>query len=245
MSTDTLPGLRSARRLVTATLALAALAGVAGCAPSTASSPAPSAAAAATPEEQMVEAITAGDADAVARLLEDGLAPDADLTPGGDLLTPLHKAVVEDQTAIVTLLLAAGADPNARAGGLTPLMLAATSASPETVTALLDGGGDATLQNGRTWGMYVIHYAARRGDVTVLSIILERSGGIDIPDLTLTTPLMYAASFGNLDATVYLLEQGADPFLIDENHATALDWAVEGGYDDISAVLQDAMAGGA
>lgn len=193
MTTSVPPGAYSAfgpaRRLATAALILGALAGVAGCSTETASSVAPTVTtAAATPEEQMIDAITAGDVEAVARLLDDGLSPDADLGTGGDIVTPLHRAAMDDQPEIASLLLEAGADANARTGGITVLMIAATSAGAETATVLLDGGADPTAQNLRNWGMYAIHYAARNGNVPVLALLADRGSDIDLLDATWSTP---------------------------------------------------------
>ena len=65
--------------------------------------------------------------------------------------TPLHRAAAISQTPeVVTALVNAGADPNARDGdGFTPLHLAAAqSQTPEIVTALVNAGADPNARTG-------------------------------------------------------------------------------------------------
>lgn len=63
--------------------------------------------------------------------------------------TPLMYAVDHGQLAVVTVLLAAGADPNAASdAGWTPLMYAARAGRPVALTeALLNAGADPTRRN--------------------------------------------------------------------------------------------------
>jgi ankyrin repeat protein len=66
---------------------------------------------------------------------------------------PLHAAVASRNSEIVTLLLARGADPNARQQvGYTPLMGAAGSGEKELVDLLLQAGADPSLtaEDGKT-----------------------------------------------------------------------------------------------
>lgn len=70
-----------------------------------------------------------------------------------DRLTLLHDAVGESQTAMAAMLLAHGANPNARTGGgLTPLHLAAQNGDVATMELLVSHGAriNAADHQGRT-----------------------------------------------------------------------------------------------
>ena len=57
--------------------------------------------------------------------------------------TPLHDAAFKGHAAVVSALLAAGADPNARnSNGFTPLRVAATLGHAAIVSALRAAGAD-------------------------------------------------------------------------------------------------------
>lgn len=67
-------------------------------------------------------------------------------TPLGS--TPLHFAATSPDRSAMTVLLAAGADPNARDGeGSTPLHLAAYASHGANVQQLLEAGADPLLKN--------------------------------------------------------------------------------------------------
>ena len=76
--------------------------------------------------------------------------------PAAAFFPPLHEAARAGDTAAVTALLDAGADPNARIsprhGGDTAMHLAAENGHTAAVAALLDAGADpnATNQDGST-----------------------------------------------------------------------------------------------
>lgn len=66
----------------------------------------------------------------------------------GSAWTPLHYAAMQGSVGVVTLLLQAGADPNARsANGNTPLMMGAMSGIPGVARALLAAGANPALRN--------------------------------------------------------------------------------------------------
>lgn len=62
--------------------------------------------------------------------------------------TPLHFAATNPDRSAMTVLLAAGADPNARdAEGSTPLHMAAYASKAQNVQQLLEAGADPLLKN--------------------------------------------------------------------------------------------------
>jgi ankyrin repeat protein len=84
---------------------------------------------------------------AAALLIERGAHVDA-VADNPQQVTALHAAVAGRHPEVVRLLLAAGAQPDARQhGGWTPLLAAAQHGDAEMVEALLDAGADPTAAN--------------------------------------------------------------------------------------------------
>jgi ankyrin repeat protein len=222
------------------------LAALVGCAAEQSPAASPSASPPVAPtevslEQQMIDAIDAGDVEAAQAVLEAGLSPDAPL--GGtaaDPRLPLHRAAQADQTEIVTMLLDAGATVDATSGGLSPLMLAASSAGADTVQALLDGGADLTLPNYKFYSATAWHYAGREGNIPALQTFLDAGVDINLEDTTRTTAVIYAAFFGQADAVQFLIDHGCDLNIRDQWNSTARGWADFQGFPEIAEMIADA-----
>jgi ankyrin repeat protein len=173
--------------------------------------------------ETLVEAALAGDADAVASLLEDGLSPDSRVEGS----TALYTAVVQGETKVATLLLRAGAHPNLRSGDQaegTPLCAAACHGHEEIVRGLIAYGADPNLGEDEWWTP--LRWAAAHGHADVARTLL--GVGAD-PDLC--SPLPEAARRGSLSTVRVLLEHGGNPRQFDPEGRTALEIAEECGKD--------------
>ena len=107
----------------------------------------------------LIQAIRAGDLEALARLLAEhpGLATTPLEDDRGGARTPLHVATdwpgyFPNGPAVVRALLDAGADPNVPGAGSgfgeTPLHWAASSDDADVAEALLDGGADLEIRGG-------------------------------------------------------------------------------------------------
>ena len=87
-----------------------------------------------------------GDGGALAALLKGDPKLRDVRTPLGS--TPLHLAAMNPDTSAMGVLLAAGADPNARdADGSTPIHMAAYASRAGHVQKLLEAGADPLLKN--------------------------------------------------------------------------------------------------
>jgi uncharacterized protein len=86
-------------------------------------------------------------------------------------------------------------------------------------------------------GWAPLHYAATRGHVAVMALLLEENAYIDAASPNGTTPLMMAAHYGTPSAVKLLLEAGADPMLKNQLGLTAMDFAHRANQFDSAAIL--------
>jgi ankyrin repeat protein len=105
--------------------------------------------------------------------------------------------------------------------GETPLMLAAINNQLELAKVLIERGAEVNKP-----GWTPLHYAATRGHREMMRLLLDNDAYIDSESANGTTPLMMAAYSAPPLAVKLLLEEGADPTLVNNGNASALDLAV-------------------
>lgn len=101
-----------------------------------------------------------------------------------------------------------------------PLMIAALEGKMDMCTQLIAKGADVNKT-----GWTPLHYAATRGHLDVMRLLLENFAYIDAASPNGSTPLMMAAQYGTEDAVKLLLDEGADPLLKNQKNLTAIDFA--------------------
>ena len=121
--------------------------------------------------ESIVVAVELGNIEAVKQHLNDGTEVNA---KGGTGRTPLHWAAIEGHKEIAELLIAEGADVNAKGDDGTPLQFAAIVGSGEIVELLIANGADVNAKDndGKTpldW--------ANRYNHTETADLLRKHGG--------------------------------------------------------------------
>ncbi|MFD3613098.1 ankyrin repeat domain-containing protein [Streptomyces atroolivaceus] len=159
----------------------------------------------------LAQAAGDGDAAAVAQWLDAGAEVDA-LSMNGR--TALDLAVHAGHIETVRVLLAAGADPQQRAGEygeLTPLCLAAMYGHTAVVGILLDAGAPTGAQGRMNYVPLVLAATAvERGHPQTVDLLLRH--GVDINGVMKDkTPLEWAAAFGQVQMVHHLLARGATP----------------------------------
>ncbi|HEU5227290.1 MAG TPA: sigma-70 family RNA polymerase sigma factor [Ktedonobacteraceae bacterium] len=144
--------------------------------------------------------------------------------------TALHEAAAYGHTALVDLLLAFGANINARTGnGITPLRMAVLYNHVDVVERLLAHGADASGELCR---------AAMRDYREIVQLLLASNVEVNAQGRSGRTALHWAALKGYSELVQLLLRYGADATIPDELGRTAADWAFIKGYDAIAEVLR-------
>jgi len=166
------------------------------------------------------------------------------------------KAIVFDQDKLVGHLISLGMAPNTpNEHGEPALVFAVRSSAPKTVALLLHQKGiqvdapnaadetalmlaantndlkiaDALIDNGASVnrkGWTPLHYAASKGHVAMMHVLIDNDAYIDAESPNGTTPLMMAAFYGTPNAVKLLLEEGADPTLRNQDGNNALEMAL-------------------
>ena len=194
---------------------------------------------------------------AAAHLLLDAGA-DANAANGLDA-TPLWLAAENGSAPMTTLLLDAGAEPGVPlALGETPLMIAARSGAAETVALLLDAGAHPNAAE-RDRDQTALMWAAAQGHADVAQLLID--AGADLRARTRvwdqlentagntntsgnfrmahggSTPLLFAASGGDVETARVLVEAGADPNDTAASGTSALAMAAHSGHGPLAIYL--------
>ena len=184
--------------------------------------------------EDFFAAIKKDDVATVSALLARGIDPN---TLGPEGLTGLFMAVRNGAGKVaVALLEAPDTDVECRNSvDESPLMLAALRGDLPLARALIARDADVNKT-----GWAPLHYAASRGHIPMIDLLLEHHAYIDAESPNRTTPLMMAAGYGSVQATRILLRAGADATLKNAEGLTALDFAMGFGKADSAAALRAA-----
>ncbi|WP_411879842.1 ankyrin repeat domain-containing protein [Polaromonas sp. YR568] len=122
--------------------------------------------------------------------------------------------------------------------GESALMLAALTDQQDLAEKLIKKGADVNKT-----GWTPLHYAATKGHLAIISLLLEQHAYIDAESPNGTTPLMMAAMYGTPAAVKLLLQEGADPQLKNQQGLTALEFAERASRPDAVELLAAAVRG--
>ncbi len=113
------------------------------------------------------------------------------------------------------------------------LMLAAIQNQLELAKVLIEQGAEVNKP-----GWTPLHYAASKGHIEMMRLLIESSAYLDAESPNGTTPLMMAAYYGTPQSVKLLLEEGADPLLKNKLGLSALDFANQTTNKDSQEYIQ-------
>ncbi len=169
--------------------------------------------------EDFFAAIKKDDAGTVSSLLKRGFDPNTRDEKG---LHGLHLALQEPSLKVAAVLMDWDKTTveSRNAVDESPLMLASLKGLLPVVLKLIERGADVNKP-----GWAPLHYAATKGHLEVMDVLLKNHAYIDAASPNGSTPLMMAAMYGTPSAVKLLLEAGADPSLKNVQGLTAIDFA--------------------
>ena len=161
--------------------------------------------------------------------------------------TALHWASMEENYDIIKLLLEHGADPNImNIRFKTPLYISVKNGNFNAVKIMLEHNGDATeIFDGGETLLYIT--ASRYEDKNdIAELLIEHGVDINAQNRLGNTALHRAILRYNIDLVRILLENGADPYIINNSNENSLEYAedlkrldrIHGeNYDDIDIII--------
>ena len=154
-----------------------------------------------------------------------------------DVQAQLLRASREGNLALVKELVGwQGMDPNShKKDGRTPLMLASLFGREEVVAFLLCLPSINTEAKNVGGEMTALHYAAARGHLQVVKLLLDHGADLAAVTKRCCTPLIMAVGRGRV--VKLLLDYGADPAAVDVRGITALMKAAMNGRGEVAALL--------
>ena len=181
-------------------------------------SPAAAAQRLAVNKRALISAVSAGDTETVADLIDRGVPIDTKDDEGWSLL---HLAAWGGHVTTMRLLIRRGCDVDSvDSRGLTPLHCAATMGQTKAVRELIRKGASKSVVAGY-YGT-PLHRAALNGHVETAVAMLEEGCPLDVVSGSEATVLHFAASGGNVELLKELVVKGCDMNAMKANGCTPL-----------------------
>ncbi|CAM5784608.1 ankyrin repeat domain-containing protein [Ottowia pentelensis] len=182
-----------------------------------------------------VRAILQDNEGAMRRILEDGFDPNTKTDKG---VPGLYLALEEDSLKVARLLVAArrtkGEQRNTKDESV--LMMAAYKGDLDIARALIDKDADVNKP-----GWTPLHYAATKGHLKMMDLLLEHYAFIDAQAPNGNTPLMMAAFYSTPEAVKLLIQAGADVNMRNSGGKTALDLAQMSNHRNSADLIIEAL----
>ena len=212
--------------------------------------------------QQLFEAIRAGDGSAVRSLLEEqpdlvrsrdeeGLSPlvvaaywgQSDIVEilrplAGDL--DLFEAAIVGDTVLIQRLIAKNPDlvSSYSVDGFTALHLAVFFGQPDAARLLLERGADVAARTTNALANQPLHAAVAGSNpqarLRCARLLVEAGAHVNARQSGGFTPLMAAAQNGDEELASFLLESGSDPSARDDQGRSAADIARAAGHEQLA-----------
>jgi ankyrin repeat protein len=215
-----------------------------------------------SPVQKLIDAVKAGDIEAVKRMLRDNPQLANARTEAGD--SPILQAVYHAHTQLAELLLKKAPELNifeaSAVGdakrirelleadaiqvnsyahdGWTPLHLASFFGRQEAALVLLENGADLHALSKNETCNTPLHAAVAKGNADLVKLLLAAGADANAKTGNGWTPLHHAAFTGNQEITRILLAQRPDANAKNDKGQTALMIAVEKGHPEIADLLR-------
>jgi len=115
----------------------------------------------------------------------------------------------------------------------TPLMYLAIVGDTARAARMIERGAAVNRL-----GWTPLHYAASKGHVQTLQLLLAHGAIVNAPAPDGTSPLMMAAYGGSTATVQVLLDAGADALMRNQKGQSAVDWATSAGHTALAHRLQ-------
>jgi ankyrin repeat protein len=150
--------------------------------------------------------------------------------------TPLMSAAQNGHKDVVELLIAKGADANAKdKDGWTPLMSAAQNGHKDVVELLIAQGADVNAKDKDGWTPLLL--AADTGHTNVVELLIAQGADVNAKHKDGWTPLLLAADTGHTNVVELLIAKGADVNAKHKDGWTPLHLAAQNGHKDVVELL--------
>ncbi len=169
--------------------------------------------------------VVAGSVEVAKMLLDAGA--DIELRDRESGQTPLSLALRLGRHSVAEELLKAGADVECRDGeGNTPLHFAVLRHSLKMVEMLLERGVEADAKNEEGESpLHCINKEETEGGAEITRLLVKIGCDVNRRGAMGRTPIWGSAAHGDVEATLVLLEAGADAGVVDEDGETAMHTA--------------------
>jgi ankyrin repeat protein len=183
--------------------------------------------------EDMEEAMTRGDTNAVIALINRGMEVNTVDRQGDSLLI---QSIRRDLPELFDYLMQRKVRVNMRnRNGETALSIAAYLGRAQYVRRLVEAGAEVNF-----FGWPPLAYAAYNGHAEIADYLIGRGAEVDAKTENGSTALFFASRLGHVETVKALLAHRADPAIVNDNGETALDWALKGNNTHIADLLRAA-----
>jgi ankyrin repeat protein len=157
-------------------------------------------------------------------------------------MSAIHKAVIHDRPECVEALMDGKCDPNVAYLGDTPLSIAARH-NRERICQILLNYKETNINHRNDQGGTPLHFAcaALVDSPTCVEMLIRSGAKINSQDYKLNTAAMVCAFFNKPNIMQFLLKEGVDPTLRNNEGKDAYDVAEEKEFVECKELISNAL----